>query len=58
MYQHLQLQDPPKFTQIGNFLFETMPSGNPDAERSGTFEMIPVPKYHPRFSSLEMLFDI
>jgi hypothetical protein len=29
VYQHLPLQDPPKFTQTGNFWFENMPSGNP-----------------------------
>jgi hypothetical protein len=28
--QHLLLQDPTKFTQNGIFLFENMPSGNPD----------------------------
>jgi hypothetical protein len=29
IYQHLQLQDPPKFTQIGIFWFENVPSGRP-----------------------------
>jgi hypothetical protein len=29
IYQHLPFQDPPKFTQIGIFWFENMPSGNP-----------------------------
>jgi hypothetical protein len=29
MHQHLPLMYPPKFTQIG-FLFENIPSGNPD----------------------------
>jgi hypothetical protein len=29
VYQHLPLQDLPKFTQIGIFGFENMPSGNP-----------------------------
>jgi hypothetical protein len=30
MDQHLQLQDPPKFTQIGIFGLKKMPSGNPE----------------------------
>jgi hypothetical protein len=29
LYQHLPLQDPPKFTQIWDFWFENKPSGNP-----------------------------
>jgi hypothetical protein len=29
IYQRLQLQDPPKFTQIEIFRFENIPSGNP-----------------------------
>jgi hypothetical protein len=32
MYQHLLLQDPPKFTQIWNFWFENVASGNPILE--------------------------
>jgi hypothetical protein len=32
MYQHLPLQDPPKFTQIWDFGFENMPSGNPERD--------------------------
>jgi hypothetical protein len=28
-YQHRPLQDPPKFTQIGIFWSENIPSGNP-----------------------------
>jgi hypothetical protein len=28
IYQHLPLQDPPKFTKIGIFGFENIPSGN------------------------------
>jgi hypothetical protein len=27
------LRDPPKFTQIGDFWFEKIPSGNPDCHR-------------------------
>jgi hypothetical protein len=29
MYQHLPLQDPTKCIQIGIFVFENIPSGNP-----------------------------
>jgi hypothetical protein len=29
IYPRIPLQDPPKFTQIGDFGFENMPSGNP-----------------------------
>jgi hypothetical protein len=33
MYQHLSLQDSPKFTQIGIFGFKIyVPSGNPDSK--------------------------
>jgi hypothetical protein len=28
-YQHLPLQDPPKFAQIAKFWLENVPSGNP-----------------------------
>jgi hypothetical protein len=31
LYQHLQMQYPPKFTQIGIW-FENMPSGNPGVD--------------------------
>jgi hypothetical protein len=31
MYEHLPLQDPPKFSQIGIFGLQNMPSGNPGA---------------------------
>jgi hypothetical protein len=29
IYQYLSLQDAPKFTQIGIFGFQNIPSGNP-----------------------------
>jgi hypothetical protein len=32
LYQHFPFQDPPKYTQIGIFGFENIPSGNPRAE--------------------------
>jgi hypothetical protein len=32
--QHLPVQDPPKFTQIGIFGVENIPSGNPGATGS------------------------
>jgi hypothetical protein len=35
MYQHLQLQDRPKFTQIGIFRFKNKPSGNPGRQPRG-----------------------
>jgi hypothetical protein len=33
IYQPLQLQGAPKFTQIWEFWFESKPSGNPGAEK-------------------------
>jgi hypothetical protein len=33
IYQHLPLQVPPKFTQIGIFGSKNMPSGNPDLKK-------------------------
>jgi hypothetical protein len=35
--QHLPFQDPPKFTQIGIFGFENIPSGNPASQRISSF---------------------
>jgi hypothetical protein len=32
MYQPFPIQGPPKFTQIGIFLLENIPSGNPGME--------------------------
>jgi hypothetical protein len=36
IYRLLPVQDPPKFTQIGIFGFENIPSGNPAWQSYGT----------------------
>jgi hypothetical protein len=40
IYQHLPLQDPPKFTQIWIFWFENRPSGNPAPQPPNSRNMI------------------
>jgi hypothetical protein len=37
MYQHVPLQETPKFTQIGIFCFENVPSGSPAQGKDATF---------------------
>jgi hypothetical protein len=41
MYQHLPLQDAPKFTRKWNFWFESMPSGNPALKAKIAFSLLP-----------------
>jgi hypothetical protein len=47
------LQDPPKFTQIGIFGFENMPSGNPDA-----FHILDEKKYFKLFFLVTTVIDV